>query len=90
MRGSDADALLERLAPDGEEKQVLAAVVEILFVADAQLFAKLPRGESGGFRHAYALADGLALGLCGVEKTHVVAGVFICRLGVGSLENVFL
>ena len=72
--GRDADALVDVLGADGEEEEVLAAVVVVAAVAGLQGVAEAVGGKAGVFGHLDRDGDALALGLAGVEVLHVGAG----------------
>ena len=77
MRTGDADAVVDRLGADLEQKDVLSAVVIVEFVAGLHRIAEGIWAVAGGFCNPYTLGHGLALGFCGVQKPDIALCIFI-------------
>ena len=78
MRGGNADAVcVEVLCADGEEKEVLASVVVVIFSAANNLIAERVGNKAFLFCHANALGNGFAFGFCCIQEGSVALCVVI-------------
>ena len=79
--GGDTDTVVDILGTNAEKEDVLAAIVIVEFVACLDGRAKGVGTVSCRLGKLYALANGLALGLGGVQKLDVALSVFV---GLGN------